>query len=160
MVNKIISWFTAPHGVNVEPIYKVREVWSYQHIDPTTRRVSERPVLVFRKASDGMFWGLPLQNIGTKGKTLYVPRLKNGKKLPILSQMRTLKAERLVRRLGVAGEKEFGAVNSAILRLLVSAQPVKTQARAERVYHVRRKAASYARALPSPLSPIYILQPR
>lgn len=161
MVKKIISWFMAPHGVNVEPMYKAREVWSYQHIDPTTRRTSERPVLIFRKASDGMFWGLPLQNIGRKGKTLYVPRLKNGKKLPILSQMRTLKAERLVRRLGVAGEREFGAVNAAILRLLAGAQPVKTQIRAERIYHVRSKPLPrYSRSLPSPLSPIYILQPR
>jgi hypothetical protein len=161
MVKKIISWFMAPHGVNVEPMYKSREVWSYQHIDPTTRRTSERPVLVFRKASDGMFWGLPLTNVGRNGKTLYVPRLKNGKKMPILSQMRTLKAERLVRRLGVAGEKEFGAVNTAILRLLAPAQPAKTvkKVRAERMYHIRTPLPRQPRTL-SPLAPIYILQPR
>lgn len=158
MVKKIISWFMAPHGVNVEPMYKSREVWSYQHIDPTTRRTSERPVLVFRKASDGMFWGLPLQNVGRNGKTLYVPRLRNGKKLPILSQMRTLKAERLVRRLGVAGEKEFGAVNAAILRLLAPVQPQKPVRRRERIYSIRTPLPR-TRAL-SPISPVYILQTR
>ena len=159
MITKIISWFTSPHEVNVEPIYKAREVWVYTHVDPKTRRATERPVLVFRKASDGMFWGLPLTNVGRNGKSLYVPRLKNGKKMPILSQMRTLKAERLMQRLGVAGEKEFAAVNGAIVRLLAETQPAKPRVRAERIYHMRT-TPKYTRALPFPFSPVYILQPR
>lgn len=159
MVNKIISWFTSPHEVKVEPIFKSREIWSYTHIDPKTHRAIERPVLIYRKASDGMFWGLPLQNVGKAGKTLYVPRLKNGKKVPILSQMRTLKSERLMRRLGVAGEKDFSAVNSAILRLLAPAQPQKPVRRREQIYSVRTPLPRHSRTV-SPLSPIYILQPR
>jgi hypothetical protein len=158
MVNTILSWFTSPHEVKVEPIFKAREIWSYAHIDPKTHRVFERPVLIYRKASDGMFWGLPLQNVGKGGKTLYVPRLKNGKRVPILSQMRTLKGERLQRLLGVAGEKEFSAVNSSIVRLLAPEQPKKTTRRREQIYSVRTPL-SKSRAL-SPISPVYILQPR
>ncbi len=144
-----------------EPAYSSREVWSYRHVDPTTRRVSEKPVLVFRKATDGMFWGLPLTNIGKKGKPLYVPRLKNGKKVSALSQMRTLKAERLLRRLGKAGEKEFGALSTAIVRLLAETTPLQApivQRRVQRkVLAVRPR---YQHTLPSPFSPVYILQPR
>lgn len=156
MVKKILSWFTSPHEVKVEPIFRAREIWSYTHVDPKTHLVFERPVLIYRKATDGMFWGLPLQNVGKGGKTLYVPRLRNGKRISALSQMRTLKAERLMHRLGVAGQKEFSALNASIVRLLAPVQPKKV--RGERIYHVR-KAPHYSRAL-SPLSPVYILQPR
>jgi hypothetical protein len=156
MVKKILSWFVSLHDVKVEPIFKAREIWSYTHIDPKTHRVFERPVLIYHKASDGMFWGLPLQKAHKNGKALYVPRLKNGKKVPILSQMRTLKAERLMQRLGVAGEKEFSAVNSSIVRLLAPIQQKKVSR--ERIYRVRTQLPR-SRVL-SPLSPVYILQPR
>jgi len=155
MIKQLFSWFIGSREANVEPIFKSREVWSYQHIDPKTRRVTQKPVLIFRKASDGMFWGLPLTNVGREGKTLYVPRLKNGKKMPILSQMRTLKAERLMRRLGVAGEKEFAAVSSAVVRLLAQTALVQAPIRRERMYRVR----SAPRSRPV-MSPIYIAQPR
>jgi len=154
MVNTILSWFVSPHDIKVEPMFKAREIWSYVHFDPKTHRTIERPVLVYRKATDGMFWGLPLQNVGTKGRTLYVPRMRNGKKVSALSQMRTLKAERLGRRLGVAGEKEFSALSASIVRHLAPEQPVK-KVRRERIYQVRSLQRSY-----SPISPLYVLQPR
>ena len=163
MIKKIISWFSSSHEAN-EPIYKSREIWSYTHFDPKTRRASGRPVLIYRKASDGMFWGLPLTNVGKKGKPLYVPRLRNGKKVSALSQMRTLKAERLVRRLGKAGEKEFGALSTAIVRLLAETTPVQALVVQRRVQRKVITHPRYERAMPSPLSspfaPVYILQPR
>ena len=158
MVNTILSWFVSPHNIKVEPMFKVREVWSYTHLDPKTHRSVERPVLIYRKASDGMFWGLPLQNVGKNGKTLYVPRMRNGKKVSVLSQMRTLKAERLVRRLGVAGEKEFSALNASIVRLLVPEQPKRVVRRREQIYSIRTPLPR-SRTV-SPISPVYILQPR
>lgn len=158
MVNTILSWFVSPHDIKVEPMFKAREIWSYTHLDPKTHRTKERPVLVYRKATDGMFWGLPLQNVGSKGKTLYVPRMRNGKKVSALSQMRTLKAERLVRRLGVAGEKEFTALNASIVRLLAPEQPKKIVRRPERIYSIRTPLPRSRAA--SPISPVYILQPR
>lgn len=158
MVNTILSWFVGPHDIKVEPIFKVREVWSYTHIDPRTQRVVERPVLVYRKATDGMFWGLPLQNVGKNGKKLYVPRMRNGKKVSALSQMRTLKVDRLVRRLGVAGEKEFGALNASIVRLLAPERPKNIVRRREQIYSIRTPLPR-SRTV-SPISPVYILQPR
>jgi len=166
MVKKILSWFAGSREINIEPIYKTREVWVYTHIDPVTRRTSEKPVLIFRKASDGMFWGLPLTATRAKGKTIYVPRLKNGRKVSPLAQMRTLKAERLVKRLGEASEKEFNALRSIVVRRLAEAVPTKKPVRVEQTYRVRTQATPirYQRALPSPLSspfaPVYILQPR
>ena len=145
-----------------ELAYKAREVWSYAHTDPSSGRVSERPVLVFHRGSDGMFWGLPLATTRVKGKTVYVPRHKNGKKVSALSQMRTLKAGRLVRRLGKAGEKEFSALNIAILRLLALAPLKERSTRVERVQEIQtqpRARVRYARPLPSPFSP-YMLQTR
>lgn len=156
MMKQIISWFTAPKELNVEPFYSAREVWSYQHTDPQTKRVSTRAVLVFRKASEGMFWGLPLTKTKVHGKTLYIPRLRNGKKVSALSQMRTLKAARLVHKLGTAGEKEFAALNNSIVRLLADTAPVKVKKARVAVAPLRPR---YERTV-SPFAPIYVLQPR
>ena len=159
MFKKIISWFSSSHQAN-EPIYRSREIWSYTHFDPKTRGASGRPVLIYRKASDGMFWGLPLTNVGRNGKTLYVPRLKNGKKVSALSQMRTLQAGRLVRRLGKAGEKEFSALSTAIVRLLAETTPVQAPVVRKVYKRPMPVRAHFQRAVPSPFSPVYILQPR
>lgn len=156
MIKKIVSWFTKEEA-NVEPFYTSREVWTYQHTDPQTKRVSTRPVLIFRKASDGMFWGLPLTKTKQRGKVLYVPRLRNGRRVSALSQMRTLKAARLVHKLGTAGEREFATLNNSILRLLAETAPVKSKK--PRVY-VQPARVRYERTLPSPFAPVYILQPR
>ena len=159
-MKKILTWFASPHGVTTEPPYKAREIWMYGHVDPKTWRVAERPVLVFRKATDGMFWGLPLTNIGSDRKPLYVPRLKNGKKVSAFSQMRTLKAERLVKRLGEADEKEFGVLATTVVRRLVETMGAPKPARAERAYHAPKRARSQYQSVRSPFSPVYTLQPR
>lgn len=152
-MQKIFSWFTRK-DLNVEPFYRAREVWTYTHIDPVTKRSSTRPVLIYRKASDGMFWGLPLAKATLNGRVTYVPRLRNGKKVSALSQMRTLKASRLVHRLGTAGEKEFALLHNSIIRLLAESTPIHTQK--QLAYHYPRRE----RALPSLMPPVYILQPR
>ncbi|HWO07610.1 MAG TPA: hypothetical protein VNM40_03425 [Candidatus Paceibacterota bacterium] len=155
MMQTIFSWFRK-EGADLEPSYRSREVWTYTHIDPVTRQTSKRPVLIYRKASDGMFWGLPLTKVRINGRATYVPRLKNGRKVSALSQMRTLKASRLVRKLGTAGEKEFATLHNSIVRLLAETAPVQKQRKnfgAPKTMRVRYGG-------PSPLSPIYILQPR
>lgn len=146
----------------VEPLYASREVWLYRHIDPKTRQATDKPVLVFRKASEGMFWGLPLSNVRRKGKPLYVPRMRNGKRLSPLSQMRTLKAERLVRKVGKADEKEFAALSRAIVRLLVENDPVlRMQSRPRRVPTMPVVARVVRTNRPQPhIVPAYIFQPR
>jgi hypothetical protein len=156
MLKTIFSWFTGSEEMNVEPLFCAREVWSYTHIDPKTKRTSTRPVLVFRKASDGMFWGLPLTKIKQNGKVMYVPRLRNGKRVSALSQMRTLKAGRLVHKLGTAGEREFATLNNSILRLLADTAPVKVKKARVAVAPARQR---YERSV-SPFAPIYVLQPR
>jgi hypothetical protein len=156
MIKKILNLFTGVVAANVEPFYRAREVWSYRHVDPSTRKVSTRAVLVFRKASDGMFWGLPLTKTSVNGKVLYVPRRADAK-TSALSQMRTLKAERLVKKLGAAGEKEFTTLASSIVRMLAQDVPTPKQER------VRPRARTYvvkpAMRTLSPFS-IYTLQPR
>lgn len=153
MIKKLFSWFNAEGAkdVNVELFYRSREVWSYTHIDSRTRHISVRAVLVYRKASDGMFWGLPLTKAHLHGKVIYVPREWNKKKVSALSQMRTLKASRLVQKLGVAGEREFAVLHNSIVRLLADTAPTPT--RKPRVYVRPRRVEP---AIPSPL---YVLQP-
>lgn len=141
--------------MNVEPFYRSREVWSYTHVDPRTRRSSTRAVLVYRKASDGMFWGLPLIKVTVRGKVMYVPRQAHNRKISALARMRTLKASRLVHKLGVAGEREFAVLHNSIVRLLAEAAPV--QSRRSRVYTQPRRTA---RAIPSPFTPMYAFQTR
>lgn len=156
MFTNILSWFGTKEA-QTGPTYNAREVWLYRHIDPKTRRVSTRPVLVYRKASDGMFWGLPLAKTTRNGKAHYVPRLVNGKRVPILSQMRTLKAARLTQKLGTAGEREFATLNKSIVRLLVDTVPVKTQKYRAPIQPLQPRRTE--RTL-SPFQPVYILQPR
>jgi hypothetical protein len=158
MIKKLFSWAMGAQ-TKIEPLYASREVWLYQHTDAKTGARTHKPVLVFRKASEGMFWGLPLSNVGHKSKPLYVPRIKNGKRLSPLSQMRTLKAERLVRKLGKAEEKEFAALSRAVIRLLVENDPILRYENRPR----RRHAVS---AMPRTTHsrqhfvPAYIFQPR
>lgn len=154
MIKKLFSWFGKEENkVHVEPFYRSREVWSYTHVDPRTRHASVRPVLVYRKASDGMFWGLPLVKVNVRGRVMYVPR-QGGKKVSALARMRTLKASRLVQKLGTAGEREFTVLHNSIMRLLADTAPV---AQRSRIYtHPRR----VPKAVPSPFAPVYILQSR
>ncbi len=158
MFTNILSWFGTKE-VQTGPAYSAREVWLYRHIDPRTRHASTRPVLVYRKASDGMFWGLPLVKTTQSGKAHYVPRLVNGKRVPILSQMRTLKAARLTQKLGTAGEREFTTLNKSILRMLaeMTPAPVKRQRAIVQPRFVQPRRIE--RTL-SPFQPVYILQPR
>ncbi len=156
--------FGAKEAKIASPLYAAREVWLYAHTDPKTGRTVEKPILVFHKASEGMFWGLPLMKTHVKGKALYVPeRTKAGKKVSPLSAMRTLKAQRLVRRLGKAGEREFSAINSAVLRFLAFAplktMPVYSPRVAARSSLVRSSRAIQRHSLVSPFAP-YVLQMR
>lgn len=153
MIRQFFTWFTSPHDALVEPLYKVREVWMYAHIDPQTRRVTECPVLIYRRASDGMFWGLLLSNVGTRGKKLYVPRLRNGRKGSPLSEMRTLKAERLIRRVGVASEQEFGTLTASIIRRLVHTEVSPTVRLAQQYARTRRAPRTYVFGNPYTLVP-------
>lgn len=158
MISNILSWFGSKEA-QIGPAFHAREVWLYRHIDPRTRRASTRPVLVYRKASDGMFWGLPLVKTTLSGKAHYVPRLVNGKRVPILSQMRTLKASRLTQKLGTAGEREFATLNKSILRMLVEMTPVPVK-RPRVAVHPRLVQPRRIERTLSPFQPVYILQPR
>jgi len=158
MFTNILSWFGTKES-HSGPAFSAREVWLYRHIDPRTRRTSTRPVLVYRKASDGMFWGLPLVKTTRNGKAHYVPRLVNGKRVPILSQMRTLKAARLTQKLGQAGEKEFATLNASILRMLADMTPTPTK-RSRAIAQPRFVQPRRIERTLSPFQPVYILQPR
>jgi mRNA interferase MazF len=58
----------------------------------------ERPVLIVKKYSDGVFFGLPMTTVARDGNWYYTLRTKGYKSVVILNQGRVFSAKRLIRR--------------------------------------------------------------
>ncbi len=128
MDQEYIDWntlkYTLIHNEFKLPRFNERDIWwcsvgknvGYE-IDGKNDLV-ERPVLVIKKYSNDMFFGLPLS---TKQKTYNsrFPTLVNGQAADIiLDQGKTFSARRLNRRERVIGYKEYEAVKAALASIL------------------------------------------
>ena len=80
-----------------------------------------RPILILRKFSKQVFYGLPLTStIKENNKFYFILKnhgLKNGS--VILSQMRLIDVKRLSYRIGSVGEKEFKELKEKLKDLLI-----------------------------------------
>ncbi len=75
-----------------------------------------RPVLIFRKFNQRVFWGIPLSK--TKKSGIFYFAFENKKSTAILSQLRLFDAKRLQDKLDFMGKKDFGNLEKAIQKLL------------------------------------------
>lgn len=77
-----------------------------------------RPVIVFRKFNNEVFWGIPLTT-RNKGGRFYTPiDLGDGiHRMAILSQLRLLDAKRLYQKIGVISEETEKLLEEAIIKL-------------------------------------------
>ena len=83
----------------------------------------ERPVLVYRKFNNEVFWALPITTREKRGK-FYFQYEHEGKLFSvILSQIRLLDAKRLLRKVRTLSKGEFRSVDEAFQSLLKQTTP-------------------------------------
>lgn len=87
----------------------------------------ERPVLVFRKFGEHMFWGLPLTSQIKRDKPYYFTFSlhKKNNQTAVLSQMRVLSSKRLLRRLGKVSDAQFVTLNKAVTNFIIKTDPLR-----------------------------------
>ena len=78
-----------------------------------------RPVLIFKKFNDEIFWGIPLTHSPKRDKYYFSLR-ENVHSVAILSQIRLLDAKRLQWRMGRIDTKTFKALKNAFIQLVHS----------------------------------------
>lgn len=78
----------------------------------------ERPVLVFKKFNENVFWALPLTSKQKEGK-YYLKTEYNGEVYNIiLSQLRLISSKRLLRNIRTLPENEFNIIKYKIKEFL------------------------------------------
>lgn len=113
------------HNARDRPLYKEREVFwisigenvGFEEDGKNAR--FNRPVLVIKKFSAGMCWGIPLSTTEKRGKYYLPIRLNTGTSVALLSQLRTFDTSRFNNKIGMVSETEFAQVRLKIAELLL-----------------------------------------
>ena len=79
----------------------------------------QRPVLVFKKFNNSMFWGVPMST-KIKDKNRYYTKvlLKNIEQSALISQLRVLDSKRLYQYIGYVSKNDFMRIQEAIIDLV------------------------------------------
>lgn len=75
-----------------------------------------RPVLIFKKFNNEVFWGIPISTKIKKGK--FYSSIDLGDKTPrvvIFSQLRLMDAKRLIDKIGMIGKNNYTEIQKAII---------------------------------------------
>jgi mRNA interferase MazF len=81
-----------------------------------------RPLVVFKKFNNEVFWGVPLTGAHKKG--LYyqmIPNVRGRKNSLILSQLRLFDSKRLFHKIGVLDEISYKSLKSRLAEFVTSA---------------------------------------
>jgi mRNA-degrading endonuclease toxin of MazEF toxin-antitoxin module len=106
--------------------YRAQDIW-WCSVPSATDAAAERPVLVFRTLGTDTFWGLPLTSRASGKETpfYFLTSLKGANRTGTLSQMRMLRKDQLIRKLGRISDRQFATVNLAVMEFLAETNPVK-----------------------------------
>lgn len=77
-----------------------------------------RPVLIFRKFNNNMFWGLPLSTKNKHNEYYVQIFLADIIQSVMISQLRTLDTKRLDTRMGYVSKSDFEKVRKAVIDLI------------------------------------------
>jgi mRNA interferase MazF len=77
-----------------------------------------RPVLVFKKFNNALFWGIPLSTTQNRGKYYFDFEFKDSTSVAILSQLRLIDAKRLDRKIGKMEKVEFQKLKTRVIEML------------------------------------------
>lgn len=116
------------HEEKPRPFFHVREVWwcslgaNVGFEQDGKGRKFARPVLVFKKFNNEIFWALPLSlQVKTKKETAHFyasVSLEDGvPRTALLSQLRLIDAKRLLVKVGTVDESNYAEIQKAVIRL-------------------------------------------
>lgn len=93
--------------------FYVREVWfvsigkNLGYEEDGKNEMYERPVLIYKKFNNDIFWGIPLTSSFKEGDYYFVLDNNGIKSSALLSQLRLFDAKRLLRRVRKINPEEF-----------------------------------------------------
>ncbi|HEY4476399.1 MAG TPA: type II toxin-antitoxin system PemK/MazF family toxin [Candidatus Paceibacterota bacterium] len=109
------------------PYFKEREIWWCAlgvNVGVETDGKNdnfERPVLLLAGFNKEMAWVLPITSRSNKSRFYYPLEYEGQKQWIILSQIRTISTKRLLRKIRVLSEEEFGPIVNLIIGFLKKA---------------------------------------
>jgi len=124
-IKKFIEWTKLKIRIHLKQevfYFHEREIWraslgiNIGHEQAGKNEMFERPALILKKFNNDICWVLPLTSRQKVGPYYY--RLHNKKSVVILSQLRLISGQRLVRKIDVMPELEFAKVKEMIKNLL------------------------------------------
>lgn len=134
--------FTEWHGVKTNLqrrdsslFFREREVWfcslgmNLGREEDGKRELFLRPVLIFRKFSADLFWGIPLTSTFNTGSYYYRLDFKGRTSIALLFQMRLLDRKRLLRKIRTLSGEEFAILKEQLKDLLIHENETPPQGR-------------------------------
>jgi len=128
MLKKFIEWCTKKIETERKKIpvhFKKRDIWWGRICENIGFEQSGkgrdflRPILVFRKFNNRVFWGIPLTKTQKKGKFYFEFKFcKSFKSVAILSQLRLFDAKRLEEKMGVMPLESFKDLEKAVQEIM------------------------------------------
>lgn len=107
----------------ITPDFHEREIWwckfgkNIGYEQDGKNNLFERPVLVYKKFNRNLFFGIPLTSRYKENKFYY--KLEHEEvSVVLLSQLRTLDAKRLIRKIRVISKSEYLMVQEALLKIM------------------------------------------
>ena len=117
-------------AIEKRPFFHEREVW-FCHVGANVGFEQDgrgedfiRPVVIMRKFTNEIFWGIPLtkfiKKISKEAERYYFTFsfIKNIKSIAILSQIRLIDAKRLSRHIGVVPDEDFTELTRKLKALM------------------------------------------
>lgn len=77
-----------------------------------------RPVLVFKKFTNDIFWGIPMSTKNKDNKYYIKVLLKDVEQSAIISQLRVLDSKRLYLFIGYISKQDFNKIESKVISLI------------------------------------------
>ncbi len=77
-----------------------------------------RPVLIFKKFNNDIFWGIPLSTKNKDNKYYVKVLLKDVEQSVIISQLRTLDSKRLYMYIGSISVEDFDKIENKVINLI------------------------------------------
>ena len=78
----------------------------------------ERPAIILKKFNRYILWMIPLTSKQKTGKYYYSFNFKNISNVAILSQLRLISSQRLLRKIGMLPEKDFLKIKDIVKKFL------------------------------------------
>lgn len=159
MFKQLSTFFSKKPQRAQEVKYRTQEIW-WCSAPSATDAAAERPVLVFRTLGTDTFWGLPLTSraSGKEAPFYFLASLKGANRAGTLSQMRMLRKDQLIRKLGRISDRQFAAVNLAVMEFLAETNPVRPARARVRVKPVQLRTPLPRTSAPRTFQPTYTLK--